>query len=1070
MALVLLQLCLLIISTAFAQDPCDSTLRLGNLAQRVIGYILATGEVSLSDYRLAEGWYVLPDGFTLATKPQACGTYYNWWIQDALPTIGTIKVKLCQNDGADDCAMDKTISVKKCSKGYAYELTPPDSALEAYCIENLGPAKPNDAPDISTLKPTISVEVLQETIPKPPNIKNSLQFFCDFNLPDDTYKKLFYDVEWNLHSGMSKLSSLLLIENADYESKAKFNAKTKLTEDDLRNNLVLKLGFTLSCTILARKSLIGDASRTVDSPPKFFGVEIITPPLLRVEKDETIKIQFKLTVPFGCLEPGCSLDWEMLVVDEKSPNCLLSDLVQTHPVAGRNCGFKFEKVDEIAEFTVAATFGTAIATPQSRVYNLVFSTPKRFLHHNFMENNQLPPIKVELLVDQTELQNKECFSISDPHMMTFDQTPYENQVQGTFVMYRHKELEAEVQTKTKLCFNINGRRPYCNCGVAVRAGRDIFEIDNCDRIKPPRFVQCKDTVLKKQITRKNNIFEVSLPHGTKVKMIVDRYGLVNVHISPSLVDVKKSEGLCGFFDNHKGNDQQPRKRSALTFSESWRVEPKEDLFNTMNHLKMQRWSEELFLCDCSNTKGTLLSGTQCSSERKCKVNPRKIVNNDMCDFILRRKKRDAHGILFDGYTDPTTVYVPSKHVNDIALRQRRDLKHHSVNKRQAPYTDATARVECLKMMNTTTFQKCNTIPHFDVDSFVENCVLDAVMTNSMDWTMQHVESIKETCIDHVEVMQPLPPDVRAELVVLPDRNTTDDNNGTIEYPTLPPLNEFSNPNIITPELLTDIKDVSCPNECQGHGECIKGTCQCDEPYTNFDCSIDKTQPPIMIGIPDSGECDLQNRRCAKTSVFVQNIAETDTLTCRIKRFEIDNNHTIHDADSTDVPGHYESMYEVYCPLSESRRRRSVTADTINERISYGYHTSISNDGNTFSDEDTVIIYDSMCVNCTKIGSNIICTKEDGYCLNDGRCFSPGETSGCYICSDYGDEWISGPDCPSPIEDNGLKDWMIGLISAAVAVVVLSGAGAACYYWKRIASRKRVGDSMTSLQRVNKTSK
>lgn len=64
--------------------------------------------------------------------------------------------------------------------------------------------------------------------------------------------------------------------------------------------------------------------------------------------------------------------------------------------------------------------------------------------------------------------------------------------------------------KTRSCYN-NNRTPFCNCGAAVRAGRDIFVIDNCGGVvRPPRIVYCKDGVFHRQIKRKGATFEVTI--------------------------------------------------------------------------------------------------------------------------------------------------------------------------------------------------------------------------------------------------------------------------------------------------------------------------------------------------------------------------------------------------------------------------------------------------------------------------------------------------------------------------------------------------------------------------------
>jgi len=59
-------------------------------------------------------------------------------------------------------------------------------------------------------------------------------------------------------------------------------------------------------------------------------------------------------------------------------------------------------------------------------------------------------------------------------------------------------------------------------------------------------------------------FQISLPTGTKVYIIKHwRWeGVLNVYIMPSLVDIGKSSGLCGNFDEDRSNDVE-------TVGDSW---------------------------------------------------------------------------------------------------------------------------------------------------------------------------------------------------------------------------------------------------------------------------------------------------------------------------------------------------------------------------------------------------------------------------------------------------------------------------------------------------------------------
>jgi hypothetical protein len=62
--------------------------------------------------------------------------------------------------------------------------------------------------------------------------------------------------------------------------------------------------------------------------------------------------------------------------------------------------------------------------------------------------------------------------------------------------------------------------------------------------------------------------------------------------------------------------------------------------------------------------------------------------------------------------------------------------------------------------------------------------------------------------------------------------------------------------------------------------------------------------------------------------------------------------------------------EISCNLPLTRSRRSPKI--LNDRIAYGYLISVSNDGKHFSEEDTLVIFDSNCVDCNKHDQLIQC--------------------------------------------------------------------------------------------------
>ncbi|CAG2200139.1 unnamed protein product [Mytilus edulis] len=69
-------------------------------------------------------------------------------------------------------------------------------------------------------------------------------------------------------------------------------------------------------------------------------------------------------------------------------------------------------------------------------------------------------------------------------------------------------------------------------------------------------------------------------------------------------------------------------------------------------------------------------------------------------------------------------------------------------------------------------------------------------------------------------------------------------------------------------------------------------------------------------------------------------------------------------------GIYNSPFAMQCPAPISRRKRSLNVDSS----AFGYFISVSNDGNNFTKELAVIIYDSMCFECST--TNLTCLELD----------------------------------------------------------------------------------------------
>ena len=89
------------------------------------------------------------------------------------------------------------------------------------------------------------------------------------------------------------------------------------------------------------------------------------------------------------------------------------------------------------------------------------------------------------------------------------------------------------------------------------------------------------------------------------------------------------------------------------------------------------------------------------------------------------------------------------------------------------------------------------------------------------------------------------------------------------------------------------------------------------------------------------------------------------MLCNVSQVDGHNDVTV---DSTTyVPGELDSYIQMLCNLGTTRRKRDDT-NTPNAVFARGYNVSVSNDGTLFSIEDSILIYDSSCVECSNNGT------------------------------------------------------------------------------------------------------
>ncbi|KAL3836562.1 hypothetical protein ACJMK2_021986, partial [Sinanodonta woodiana] len=799
----------------------------------------------------------------------------------------------------------------------------------------------------------ISRPVVQPEIQRQRSGVKELVFYCDFepsSNPTVLYTVMWYRDRIDAGSLLTPSSQLL------YSSKETFRSMTLLAE----RNIIL--GITLFCTVSATKLNI-----TVPSQPYFVGIEITPDDAVSIQDSEETLLSIRSTIPFSCLDlnDDCLLNINMHYSEIGVDNCLLPAAA-----AFSYCGVRISsrRWNETYTLKIGVRHGQNLQSI-SRTYNIKFKTDEDFDHHKLFRNYTLPKvIQVEVSTDTTNLNGKECHAISDPHMLTFDGRYYENQNNGTYILYKHARKPIQVQMKTGLCYGVPHGPPYCPCGVAISAGRDVFVIDRCSTPIKIYMPICDDKTLKGKVKTDGNSYQIYLPTGTLLKI---NGGIsFNIYLYPSVSDREATSGLCGYLDNDKSNDFTLRNGLWVTenefeaFNSNWEVKPEEDLFSPSNYKFLPIWPTEENLCVCTQYDGGHVGQSyHCGSDSRIFC-PDNSLNDSLAAECYR---------LLDNSSGAAVRLDESDH--NITRSEINTLKKNQTMKN---YTVDSASHECWSFLNSSKlFKKCSEIPDIDPSSFAYTCAKDAILTSTMNWAPTHLDSAQKSCLYQVIVNQPLPKDILTQFNVTVTQNKTEVLNNKTENGT----------SIYTEDFKQSVQELACPMDCSGHGNCSEGKCYCDDIFGDVDCSVDLREPPVVYGIPERGVCDLQKKGCETVSILGDNFVESEHLSCRLLLFDIKANGTIvNDNNSIIVKGERISFAEVSCPLRDSRSLPFLQVDDTLDTVAIGYGVAVSNNRKNFSQDTSLLLYDSLCLDCTKNGFNISCKLTEGFGLKYRKCF------------------------------------------------------------------------------------
>ncbi|XP_060581457.1 uncharacterized protein LOC132738052 [Ruditapes philippinarum] len=161
------------------------------------------------------------------------------------------------------------------------------------------------------------------------------------------------------------------------------------------------------------------------------------------------------------------------------------------------------------------------------------------------------------------------------------------------------------------------------------------------------------------------------------------------------------------------------------------------------------------------------------------------------------------------------------------------------------------------------------------------------------------------------------------------------------------------------EVVRNFISVTCPSQSNGNGNCINGTCVCNDDYVGDSCFVKKSALLVLTDIEGGGECDLADGDDCHDCLQFHTENLLKGFKCRIDTVDLDVNGTIIYSDKHDRNGEYESVFDGYCcpsAVEKRRKKRDVTCNTFTVR----YSVSISNDGIHYGPSRHVLVFDSTC--------------------------------------------------------------------------------------------------------------
>ncbi|XP_069791206.1 von Willebrand factor D and EGF domain-containing protein isoform X3 [Narcine bancroftii] len=820
----------------------------------------------------------------------------------------------------------------------------------------------------------------------------------------------------------------------------------------------LRLGDTVYCSVSTFLQEFPDIhSLSKRSEPFFAGIKF-EPEFLHIAEDgKEHSLSIQSTIPVSCQEASqnlknCKLTLRLTINDSDSQgsaplNIALSscqvDLVQTPCVAG-SCARSSLSVMAVTDF----------ARDGNRISNIRIEPIKS---NNFLWHGYTPK---DMKVSVQDIPTGNCYSFTDPHIITFDGRRYDNHKIGTFVMYKALLREFEVHIRQWDC----GSRHYavsCNCGVVAKEDDDIIAFDMCNghfqETRPhlsvkssgsePHHIKIMDAHQGKKIT-------IMFPSGAFVRADVSDWGMSITVRAPS-IDFNNTRGLCGIFDRNSNNDFHSAdgrpmaasdwNKDPSDFIEEWRIHPGQSLFDKIPSASVREKRRNYCKCKKEYTMSLhsvnkLTTGHQhlhlpsrCYAHENVDytslipfldVTAEHISNPELSlfgkrDLVQSSERSNTHakyipsqgskGITTKGrsLTDQSGRYARWPDVIDFAEPEVGPSKI----KRQAFY----------EYLPIVTFQS---LSQTDLESFTYFFPEDHLSRNRPSVQPTWPTASGLTSVKALEVCQQALGNstigvachdllgrrlIEAVDLCISDMQLKDDLawekgmraflDNECERKLLEKRVKWDHGTIGSrvKEIVTALR---CPNSCSNNGHCTEWGCQCFTKYSSYDCSISNDRPPEITDLENSGLCDIRIYECNRIRVFGLGFRDSPHLQCEAIVLTNINNQWVPGSKRT-TKAEFLSTKAVDCAIPSLTSMETETMDFLFSNKPFArWQIKITNDGSLFSDSKVLTLYDGVCQICDNVPTGL-CKLKEKTCNIDGLCYGEGDpnpTSLCLLCN------------------------------------------------------------------------